>query len=243
VSARSPDELRNVAKLPATPLGRLLGRAEEWIYALNAQDHPIFRLYDAGNSVWARVAFGGVRSRARDFRAELRGRDGARAWMRGLAPEDEDALVALFSQFDFRFMPPHPLDQPTARRVLTSPHCLPLGVEDAEGRLVGYSLIRLFFPRRAVMGLWLLRSVHTQGFGNAAAFATTLLTRSEGLPNFVTIPRENLPSLATVLSCGWRLLRTNRGFHVLVHEGRTGPAPGSIAAVVPASSDASRASA
>ncbi|HVH17288.1 MAG TPA: hypothetical protein VNF72_03215 [Myxococcota bacterium] len=238
----TPD-LRDVAKPPRTVLAKLLGRAEEWIYEANAQDHPMFRLYDAGNALWARIAFSGVRRRASLFRAELRGRDGARAVMRWLAPSDEDALVRLWGEFDFRFLPPHALDRKTAARVLTSPHCLALGVDDEEGRLVGYSLIRLFFPRRAVMGLWLLRKVHTQGFGNAAAFATTLLTRAEGLPNFVTIPRENLPSLATVLSCGWRLLRTNRGFHVLVHDGSTGPAPGTIAAVLPPAVRGSAASA
>ena len=69
-----------------------------------------------------------------------------------------------------------------------------------------------------------------------------MLTRAEGLPNFITIPRDNVPSLATALSCGWRLIRTNRGFHVLVHDGTTGPAPGTIAAVLPAA-EASRASA
>ena len=242
MSTPRPDDLRDVARLPATPLAKLLGRAEEWIYEANARDLAIFRLYDFGNAMWARIRFAGVRRRAASFRAELRGRDGARAVMRWLAPSDEDALVRLWGEFDFRFLPPHALDRATATRVLTAPHCLPLGVDDEEGRLVGYSLIRLFFPRRAVMGLWLLRKVHTQGFGNAAAFATTLLTRAEGLPNFVTIPRENLPSLATVLSCGWQLLRTNRGFHVLVHDGTTGPAPGTIAAVLPPP-ESSRASA
>lgn len=241
MTAPSRDDLRELARPPRSALAKLLGRAEEWIYELNARDHPVFRLYDTCNALWARIAFAGVRRRAQGFRAVLRGRDGARGVMRWLRPDDEDALVGLFGRFDFRFLPPHALDRRAAARVLASPHCLPLGVEDAQGQLVGYSLIRLFFPRRAVMGLWLLRSVHTQGLGNAAAFATTLLTRAEGLPNFVTIPRENLPSLATVLSCGWRLLRTNRGFHVLVHDGSAGPAPGSIAEVVPAAPEASRA--
>jgi hypothetical protein len=236
-------DLRTLARPPRSPLAKALGRAEEWIYALNAQDHPVFRLYDAGNAAWARLRFAGVRRRAQAFRAELRGHAEARAVMRAVRPDEEGALAELFSRFDFRFLPPHALDRRAAARILAAPHCLPLVVEDARGEWVGYSLIRLFFPHRAVMGLWLLKSIHTQGFGNAAAFATTLLTRAEGLPNFVTIPRENLPSLATVLSCGWELLRTNASFHVLVHRGRTGPAPGTIAEVLPPQRDASRASA
>lgn len=227
MSALSEEELLALAKPPRTLLQKALARAEEWIYELNAREHPIFRLYDAGNALWARLAFRGVRRRLRAFEARARTKAGVEATLRWIEPDEVDALVALFERFDFRYLPPHPLDRATVLRVLRSPHCIPLGVYAPGGELIGYSLIRLFFPRRAVMGIWILASAHARGLGQICSYATTWVTRSEGLPNFITIPRDNVASLRVGLWSGWRILRTNRRFHVLLHDAASGPPPGS----------------
>jgi hypothetical protein len=210
---------------PRTPAQRLLARAEEWIYDLNAREHWIFRVYDAGNAAWARVAFRGVRRRAGEFEAHARTKAGVDAVMRVVRPGQADELAALFADFQFRYRPPHPLDPGAVRRLLAAPHCIPFGIW-VQGRLMGYSLIRLFFPRRAVMGIWFLQSHATRGHGQIFSYATSRWTRSEGLPNFITVPRDNVASLRGAMLSGFRILRTNRRFHVLLHNGQSVPPPG-----------------
>jgi hypothetical protein len=226
VSATSEEELLALANPPRTPLQKLLSRAEEWIYDLNAREHPVFRVYDAGNALWARLAFAGARRRLAQFEAHVRTKGGVSAVMRWIPPDRDQELAELFERFEFMYLPPHPLDRASVRRVLEAPHCIPLGIYGAESQLVGYSLIRLFFPRRAVMGMWIHQAAHTRGLGQICSYATTQLTRSEGFPNFITIPRDNVASLRAVLWSGWRILRTNRRFHVLLHDGRSEPPPG-----------------
>jgi hypothetical protein len=230
VSASGEEELLALENPPRTPAARLLARAEEWIYDLNAREHPIFRLYDAGNALWARVAFRGARRRLPEFEARARTKGGVEAVMRWIPPQGDRELADLFARFDFPYLPPHPLDLASVRRVLAAPHCIPFGIYLRDGELVGYSLIRLFFPRRAVMGMWILAASHTRGLGQICSYATTRWTRSEGLPNFITIPRDNVASLRAVLWSGWRILRTNRRFHVLLHDGRSTPPPGATLA-------------
>jgi hypothetical protein len=226
VSDAREQELLALENPPRTPLARLLSRAEEWIYELNAREHPIFRLYDAGNALWARLAFRGARRRLRKFEARVHTKGGREAVMRWIPPDRDWELAELFEHFDFPYLPPHPLDRAAVRRVLEAPHCIALGIYGPQGQLFGYSLIRLFFPRRAVMGMWIHSNAHTRGLGQICSYATTRLTNSEGLPNFITIPRDNVASLRAVLWSGWRILRTNRRFHVLLHDGRSAPPPG-----------------
>jgi hypothetical protein len=41
------------------------------------------------------------------------------------------------------------------------------------------------------------------------------LLRAESLPDYVTIPLDNAPSLVAAKAAGWHILRSNRRFHVL----------------------------
>ena len=194
-------------------LARIQDAAEMWIYALNERQHWLFRLYDGMNEAWARLVFRGVRRRAKHFAREL-AVDEASTRLRFLVPADLDAFALLLGAFDSRYLPPHPLDRAAAARALHRASYLPFGVfrEDA---LVGYVLVRLFFPRRAVSGYWLLPAYHGTGVGVAAARSLRELLRAESLPDYVTIPLDNTPSLVAAEAAGWRILRSNRRFHVL----------------------------
>jgi RimJ/RimL family protein N-acetyltransferase len=191
---------------------RIQDAAEMWIYALNERQHWLFRLYDGMNETWARLVFRGVRRRAARFARELPTEGGAH--LRFLTTADLDAFVALLGAFESRYLPPHPLDRAAAARALRRASYLPFGVFH-EDTLIGYVLVRLFFPRRAVSGYWLLPTHHGRGVGVAAARNMRELLRAESLPDYVTIPLENQPSLLAAKTAGWHILRSNRRFHVL----------------------------
>jgi hypothetical protein len=194
---------------------RLQNRAEEWIYQLNEQQHPIFRLYDWGNEVWAKLRFRGVRRRAAEFARTLQGK-GDTAELRFLTPEDSDAFADLLARFDFKYLPPHPLDRENAVWALRRSSYLPYGIF-YRGELVGYTLVRLFFPGRAVTGVWSIPMNHNRGFSQVAVKTTAEFTLAEGLSDYVTVPVDNPYSLKGAQWAGWKIVRTNRRFHVLRH--------------------------
>ena len=202
------------AAAPRGPFRRLQDRAEEWLYRANEQGHWIFRLYDRCNELWARLALRGPRRRAEAIDTAIRGSD-AEARVRFLTPADLDAFADLLAAFDSRYLPPHELDREAARAALSRRSYVPLGIF-CEGRLVGYLLVRLFFPRRAVTRIWILPRVRNRRFGVNALLASWEWTGSEGLPDYCTVPVDNVNSLKTALAAGWRVVRTNRRFHVLL---------------------------
>jgi hypothetical protein len=194
---------------------RLLSRAEEWIYDLNARNHWLFRVYDWGNEIWARIAFRGVKRRAAAHRETIQGREHS-ALLRPLTPDDLDDFAALLASFaDFKYLPPHPVDRVSAERALRRSSYLPFGVEQ-DGKLVAYALVRLFFPRRAATGVWVHESAHATGLGQAAVKSTAGFTRAEGIADYVTVPLDNVHSLRGAKWAGWEVIRTNRHFHVLL---------------------------
>jgi len=197
---------------PETRLG-LRDRLEEWVYRLNEQQHWIFRLYDWCNEIWARLVFGGVRSRASktDLVVAV---DDCRAHVRFLTLRDLDEFAGFLSRLDVRYLPPHPLDCGIAVTVLRRRSYLPFGIF-VEGELIGYILLRLFFLRRAVTGIWMLSSTHSAGVGRHTLLTSVEFLKREGLPNYCTIPLGNEPSLRIAHWCGWRVIRSNRRFDVL----------------------------
>ena len=210
-------------KIPEVPeprgLGpRLLNRAEEWIYELNQRGHWLFTLYDFGNELWARLVFRGVRRRAAAFEATVAGREDAAQLRMFRAGEDDDAFAALLGELSqFKYRPPHPLDAASARRALRRRSYLPFGLFH-DGELVGYLLIRLFFPRRAATGIWSRELAHNKGFSTNAVATTAGFTSSEGIADYITVPLDNVYSLRGALTAGWRIVRKNRRFYVLLHE-------------------------
>jgi len=82
--------------------------------------------------------------------------------------------------------------------------------------MVGYLLLRLFFPWRVVTGIWTLPETHNLGLAQLCLRQTCDFSASEKLANYCTIPIDNHNSLRVALGVGWRKLRTNRRFHVLV---------------------------
>ena len=120
----------------------------------------------------------------------------------------------MLAAFDFDYLPPHPLDLDTARRVLGRKSYLPFGIFHGDD-MVGYLLLRLFAPRRAVLRIWSLSSYQKRGLTTAACVAAAEFTRLNGYPNFITVPLDNKYSLKVGLDVGWKLLRTNSRFHVL----------------------------
>lgn len=207
---------QSTADLSPSPtwIGRIRDRAEEWIYRLNEQNHWFFRLYDRANELWSRLVFRGVRGRASAIDEELDAR-GQKGRFRFLTPEDLDLFAELLDRFDFEYLPPHAIDRDGAFATLRRHSHLPFGIFH-EGRLIGYVLIRLFFFRRAVSGIWSLPSHHNQGFNVAAVRASGRFTKSERLPDYATVPIGNDPSLLGAQAAGWKIIRTNRRFHVLL---------------------------
>jgi hypothetical protein len=201
---------------PRTAWERLLCRAEEWIYDLNARDHWFFRLYDRCNELWASLAFRGVKRRAASVAVTYPGR-GVDFHIRFLGPEDLDAFAELLDGFDEKYKPPHALDRATAEHCLKRRSYLCFGIW-LEARLVAYVLVRLFFPFRAVTGGWEVRDIHNMGLGKGAIAVTGSFTRVEGLNDYITAPLDNPNSRLAAESAGWKLVRTNRRFHVLLRQ-------------------------
>jgi RimJ/RimL family protein N-acetyltransferase len=136
------------------------------------------------------------------------------ARVRFLEARDEDAFAEFLSRLDALYLPPHPLDRRTAGIVLRRQSHIPIGIF-VEGKLIGYILLRLFFFRRAVTGIWMLASTHGAGVGRHTLYESVKFLEREGLPNYCTIPIGNEPSLRIAHWCGWRIIRTNRRFNVL----------------------------
>jgi ribosomal protein S18 acetylase RimI-like enzyme len=193
---------------------RLLDAAEEWIYRLNERDHWIFRIYDRGNELYASLLMRGIRRRASTLDAGVTMADGAAARIRFLAPADEEAFAELLANLKARYRPPHPVDRDGAARALRRRSYLPFGLFIGD-RLVGYLLLRLFFPWRAVTGIWTLPETHNLGLAQACLRQTAAFSRSEGLADYATVPIDNLNSVRVANGAGWRTQRTNRRFHVL----------------------------
>jgi len=193
---------------------RLQDRAEEWIYRLNEREHWIFRLYDQANELWAALVFRGVRRRAATIEADIEAR-GRTARVRFLGAADTEAFAAFLAALDAKYGPPHPRERAAAARALRRRSYVPIGIF-ADGALVGYILLRLFFPRRAVTGIWMLAATHNAGLGRHTLWEAVRFLRAEGLANYCTIPVDNENSVRIALWCGWKVVRTNRRFHVLL---------------------------
>ena len=203
--------------MPAEPgtgvVVRTQNALEQWIYRLNEADHWIFRLYDWGNEVWAALAFRGTRRRASALDVTVEAGE-RRARVRFLTAADVDTFATLLAGFDVKYLPPHGLDRQAAGAALRRRSYVPIGIF-VDDCLVGYILLRLFFPRRAVTGIWMLASTHNAKLGRRTLQEAVDFLRREDLANYCTIPLDNTPSIKIAHACGWRIVRTNQRFHVL----------------------------
>jgi hypothetical protein len=141
--------------------------------------------------------------------------DGSRARLRSLTPDDEASLAFLLASLTARYMPPHSTDRDTVARALRRRSYLPFGIFIGD-RMVGYVLLRMFFPWRVVTGIWTLPETHNLGLAQLCLRQTCDFSRSRGIDNYCTVPIDNHNSLRVALGVGWRILRTNRRFHVLL---------------------------
>jgi hypothetical protein len=212
-----PSEPSKDPVLPSrrSPSARFLDAAEEWIYRLNERDHWIFRIYDQFNELHASIFMRGVRERGARLDRLITCSDGSSARLRFLTPDDEEALAGLLVSLNARYMPPHARDRDTVTRALRRRSYLPFGIFIGD-RMVGYLLLRLFFPWRVVTGIWTLSETHNLGLAQLCLRQTCDFSRSEEMDNYCTIPIDNHNSLRVALGVGWRKLRTNHRFHVLV---------------------------
>ncbi len=212
--SRDPSEVPATAKRPSS-YARLVDAAEEWVYQLNENDHWVFRIYDQFNELHASIFMRGVRERGSRLDRVLECSDGSRARLRFLTTDDEESLVGLLASLDARYMPPHPRDRDTATRALRRRSYMPFGIFIGD-RMVGYVLLRLFFPWRVVTGIWTLPETHNLGLAQLCLRQTCGFSGDEKIANYCTIPIDNHNSLRVALGVGWRILRTNRRFHVLL---------------------------
>lgn len=196
---------------------RLLDAAEEWIYELNERNHWIFRVYDRVNEIWAALFMRRVRRAAATLDENVRCSDGTAARIRFLTPSDEAEFVQLLGSLRARYLPPHAIDAAGAARALRRRSYLPFGIYIGD-RIVGYLLLRLFFPWRAVTGIWTLPETHNLRLGQTCLRETAKFSRSQNLADYATIAVDNPNSLRMANAAGWRTQRTNRRFHVLKRE-------------------------
>lgn len=201
--------------LPTTLMGRLQARAEEWIYDLNEREHWAFRIYDRANELWASIFFRGLKRRASRIDVTYESREGTQGRLRFLTAGDLEILADLFSRFEMKHPPPHGLDRASTEMVLRRRSYLPFGIFAGDD-LVGYVLVRLFIIRRAVTGIWGLATHHARGLNVGAVILTGKFTKEEKLPDYGTIPIDNIPSLGGALAAGWRIVRRNRRFYVVL---------------------------
>ena len=197
--------------------------AEERIYRLNEKGSFIFKLYDFSNEVFARIRFRGLRKRAARLDAPFKTRTGLDARIRFLDSRDQSSFAEMLSGLQGRYGPPHPADAVGAAAALTRFSYLPFGIF-VEDELAGYLLLRLFYPSRAVTGIWTLPETHNLGLGQEALRQTAAFSRSEHLPDYATIPIDNHNSLRMANAAGWQVIRTNSRFHVLLWQ-ETKPNP------------------
>jgi hypothetical protein len=193
---------------------RLIDAAEEWIYDLNERDHWIFRIYDWGNEVYATLFMRGVRRNASAVDEAVTCADGSPARIRFLTPADEEAFAELLAALHAKYLPPHATDRAGAVRALRRRSYLPFGIF-LGNRLVGYLLLRLFFPWRVVTGIWTLPETHNLKLAQTCLRVTGRYSRSQKLADYATVPVDNLNSLRVANGAGWQTQRTNRRFHVL----------------------------
>lgn len=165
--------------------------------------------------MFAALRFAGLRRRAGTLDVRLQTSKGLEARIRFLHPEDETAFAELCASFDARYLPPHPLDRASAGRTLRRRSYLPFGIF-VEDELVGYLLLRLFYPPRAVTGIWTRPDTHNLGLGQEALKQTAAFTHSERLPDYATIPIDNENSVRMANAAGWKVIRANSRFHVLL---------------------------
>ena len=189
--------------------------AEEAVYRLNEKGSFIFKIYDFSNEVFARFRFASLRKRASRLNVPFETRGGLSARIRFLAPSDQAAFAEMLAGLKGRYGPPHPVDAGGAAAALNRVSYLPFGIF-VEEKLSGYLLLRLFYPSRAVTGIWTLPDTHNLGLGQEALRHTAAFTRSEDLPDYATIPIDNHNSLRMANAAGWKVIRTNKRFHVLL---------------------------
>ena len=194
---------------------RVQDGAEEAIYRLNEKGSFIFKVYDLSNEIFARFRFGALRKRASRLNVPFETRGGLAARIRFLAPSDQSAFAEMLAGLKGRYGPPHPVDSSAATTALNRASYLPFGIF-VEEKLSGYLLLRLFYPSRAVTGIWTLPDTHNLGLGQESLRQTAAFTRSEGLPDYATIPVDNHNSLRMANAAGWQVIRTNKRFHVLL---------------------------
>ena len=194
-------------------LRRLSNAVEAALYELNERDHWLFRFMEWCNEVYAAAVFRGVRRHAREIDDTIPGRDRTFR-IRFLAPDDVEMFAALIARFDFKYLPPHPLDRRTAERVLRRASYLPF-VLLRDGEPTGYCLVRLLAPRRAFTGVWSFPVPENAGLSRAAVKRTGEFTDAHGIIDFVTVPLDNPASRKGAEWAGWRVLRKNRRFFLL----------------------------
>jgi hypothetical protein len=205
------------ADAPKSLPARLQDLAEELIYKLNVKEHWIFKIYDFSNEVFASIRFRGLRRRAGKLDIAFETRTGVAARIRFLHPEDTVIFQELLASFDSRYLPPHPCDARAAAAVLRRRAYLPFGIF-VKDDLIGYLLLRLFYPFRAVTGIWTRPRTHNLGIGQEALKHTGAFTRREGIPDYATIPVDNPNSVRMANAAGWQVIRTNKLFHVLLNQ-------------------------
>ena len=183
--------------------GRLLDAAEELIYQMNERNHWLFRVYDAFNELWASLVFRGVRRRAAEIDLVVSGSEKTEARLRFLTEADDEVFTELMASLSSKYLPPHPIDAATCARSLRRRSYLPFGIF-VDDRLVGYLLQRLFFPRRAITGIWTRPHTHNLGIAQACLRHTGRFSTSQGLADYATVPVDNLNSVRVANGAGWR---------------------------------------
>jgi len=112
-----------------------------------------------------------------------------------------------------KYMPPHRTDQKSIKRLLKKRACFALGVFDGQ-RMVGYGLIRFFFPKRAVPTTWVIDEYKGKGIGGALLTLEIDLIRESGFTVFTTVAKDNIVALNNNKKRGLRVVLETDSFYV-----------------------------
>lgn len=151
----------------------------------------LWRIVEHANHLLLGMLYSRKLRKARDSYSDMGERHGLNCRM--LAPDDTGRLHAFLSGLDeeeFAFFKPHPFTRRALRKVLGKNLYLPLGVFDGES-LAGYFFLRLFFNRKAFIGLIVRPEFQGKGIGTGMIRILLDLSEEIGFVTYSTISLKN----------------------------------------------------
>ncbi len=134
--------------------------------------------------------------------------------VRACTEDDAEEISALLRQLEGKVLLPHRSDVASLRRVFRRPSYFSYRVEGS-GQFMGYVLIRVFAPARAVFAIWLKPDQRGGGVGKVIAPTMVENIKKQRLTPYVTVTKDNEASLRMCLHAGYKIVRELPTFYVM----------------------------